>query len=413
MKAVLRYGSFALLFPLLMWLGATSPVFAGPSVVVSPASGHPNSKVNVSGSGFVAYEAVDIYFDTTDLLLVSTDATGAFGKHQLIVPANALPGTHWITGVGRKGGDSAQAPFAVTTVWAEVGFSPHGKRNNPYENVITTGNASNLDIAWTATTGNYVYSSPAVEYGLVYVGSEDGKLYAFNASTGATLWTATTTGDVLSSPAVANGVVYVGSDDGKLYAFNANTGALLSGWPVTTGNFIYSSPAVANGVVYVGSSDDNLYAFNARTGATLWTATTGSQVDSSPAVANGVVYVGSLDGKLYAFNATTGAVLWTATTVSYIDSSPAVANGVVYVGSTDNKVYAFDASYGATLWTATTGNYVESSPAVSDGVVYVGSFDDKLYSFALEGGNNAVYRGSAAPPSYASLHPDYRLKPAF
>jgi outer membrane protein assembly factor BamB len=55
---------------------------------------------------------------------------------------------------------------------------------------------------------------------------------------------------------------------------------------------------------------------------------------------------------------------------------------------------------------------VASSPAVSDGVVYVGTGDHTLYSFALDGGNNAVYRRSATPPSYASLHPDYRLKPA-
>ena len=147
MKAILRYGRFALLVPLLMWIFASSPALSGPSVTLSPASGHPKIKVNVSGSRFAAYEAVDVYFDTTDLLLVSTDGTGAFRKHQLTVPADALPGTHWITGVGRKSGDSAEAPFTVTTAWAEVGFSPHGKRNNPYENVITTGNASTLEIA--------------------------------------------------------------------------------------------------------------------------------------------------------------------------------------------------------------------------------------------------------------------------
>ena len=54
-----------------------------------------------------------------------------------------------------------------------------------------------------------------------------------------------------SSPAVANGVVYVGSNDGNVYALNASTGAML--WSYTTGGGVYSSPAVANGVVYVGS----------------------------------------------------------------------------------------------------------------------------------------------------------------
>ena len=35
----------------------------------------------------------------------------------------------------------------------------------------------------------------------------------------APLWTANTGDAILSSPAVVGGVVYVGSDDGKLYAF--------------------------------------------------------------------------------------------------------------------------------------------------------------------------------------------------
>jgi outer membrane protein assembly factor BamB len=79
-------------------------------------------------------------------------------------------------------------------------------------------------------------------------------------------------------------VVYVGSFDDKLYAFNASTGAVL--WIAMTGSIVQSSPAVANGVVYVGSYDHKLYAYNASgSGSTscapLWTATTGSDAVSS------------------------------------------------------------------------------------------------------------------------------------
>src|SRR5581483_4045803 len=161
-----------------------------------------------------------------------------------------------------------------------------------------------------------------------YVGSGDGKLYAFDAAgvtgcsgspkTCAPLWTAATGGYVWSSPAVAGGVVYVGSSDLKLYAFDAAGVTGCSGspktcaplWTAATGGYVFSSPAVAGGVVYVGSDDYKLYAFDAagasgcsgspKTCTPLWTATTG-WVDSSPAVAGGVVYVGSYDGKLYAF----------------------------------------------------------------------------------------------------------------
>jgi hypothetical protein len=74
---------------------------------------------------------------------------------------------------------------------------------------------------------------------------------------------------VQSSPAVANGVVYVGSEDTKLYAFDAAGTTNCSGTPKTcnplftaaTGGGVDSSPAVANSVVYVGSGDHKLYAF--------------------------------------------------------------------------------------------------------------------------------------------------------
>ncbi len=47
-----------------------------------------------------------------------------------------------------------------------------------------------------------LFSSPAIENGVVYIGSEDGKVYALNASTGALIWSFTTDDEVTSSPAV-------------------------------------------------------------------------------------------------------------------------------------------------------------------------------------------------------------------
>jgi outer membrane protein assembly factor BamB len=234
-------------------------------------------------------------------------------------------------------------------------------------------------LLWTYTTGGGVISSPAVANRIVYVGSDDQKVYALNTTTGAPIWTYMTGGGVGSSPAVAkHGVVYVGSADKNVYALNAVNGAFL--WNYTTEGAVGSSPAVADDVVYVGSADKNVYALNATTGAPIWTYTTLSEVRSSPAVADGVVYVGSWDDKVYALNASTGAFLWNYTTEGEVQSSPAVSNGVVYVGSYDHKVYALNSVTGALLWTYTTGGGVTSSPAVANGVVYVGTLDSKVYA---------------------------------
>jgi len=53
---------------------------------------------------------------------------------------------------------------------------------------------------------------------MVFVGSEDDHLYAIDAKTGAEQWRVATGKDVHSSPAVADGVIYIGSQDGYVYA---------------------------------------------------------------------------------------------------------------------------------------------------------------------------------------------------
>jgi len=231
-----------------------------PAITLTLLAGPPTSSVSVSGTNFGRSEAVDIYFDTADEALAATNGQGQFSGISIQVPAGAVPGTHWVTAIGRHSGLSAQTSFLVQTDWAQYRNIPKHTGTNPYENVLSPTNVANLDVDWSAPTGAAVASSPAVVNGVVYVGSGDDHLYAFNAQTGAQLWSATTAGGVSSSPAVANGVVYVGSTfDDHLYAFNAQTGAQL--WSATTGSLVSSSPAVANGVVYVGSDDDHLYAY--------------------------------------------------------------------------------------------------------------------------------------------------------
>jgi outer membrane protein assembly factor BamB len=209
---------------------------------------------------------------------------------------------------------------------------------------------------WRTATFGAISSSPTVGDGPgsttgLYVGSADHHLYAINATQGGVLWAASTGGAIRSSPTVANGVVYVGSEDGKVYAFQ--TGCSLEFdtcgrpvWTATTGGPITSSPAVADrdfgGTLYVGSTDGNLYAYTAscdvcsQAGQFLWKGATGGAITSRPAVANGVVYVGSEDGQLYAFDAdgcgaATCQPVFTARTAGS-PISPAVAGGQVYFG---------------------------------------------------------------------------------
>jgi outer membrane protein assembly factor BamB len=269
---------------------------------------------------------------------------------------------------------------------------------------------------WNYTTGVLMNSSPNVVNGVVYIGSGNSNVYALNASTGAKLWNYTSpgpsqsviergfnSGAFESSPAVANGIVYIGSDDGNLYALNASNGDKI--WNYTTsfqqtyltGNQVTSSPAVSQGIVYVGSVGGNIYAFNATTGDKIWSYYTGPSVNygggywhgvqASPAVANGVVYVGSVDGNMYALDASTGKQIWAEKFFSIL-SSAAVSGDVVYVGIANN-VTALNATTGSRIWVFLTQNQINSSPAVADGVVYISSENGNFYAL-----------GETSPPAF-------------
>ena len=407
----------------LMALAATGAPAWG-AVTLAPASGHPNLSVTISGSSFGASEAVDVYVDTADTLLLATTATGTFSG-ALTIPASAQPGKHYVTAIGRNSGTASQMAFQVTTPWTEMGFGAAHLGWNPYENTLNAKNVASLgplwDYAargsgatatigggrvfvatetglaavsagtgtqqWKAFTNSVFYASPALAGTTLFAGEGTSTtMLALNAATGAQIW-ATTTGDVFeASPVVAGGIVYAGCLDDNVYAFSAATGQIW--WKFATGDFIDSSPAVVGGVVYIGSLDGKVYALNAATGVLIWSFLTGAAVESPPVVLNGVLYVGSDDSKLYALGtkgANAGVVLWSITTGGAIYEAPAAANGVVYAGSADNKVYALDAHSGALLWSHAL-NGAPSAPAIANGVVYITSHDGSLLALDASSG---------------------------
>ena len=288
-------------------------------------------------------------------------------------------------------------------------------------------------VRWSFPTGDRIVSSPAWADGVVYVGSDDGNLYAVDAASGRQRWMHRTGGPVSGSPAVAGDRVYVMSYDGRLHALDAATGALqwkfatqgerrfeargLHGMQPRTQTFsdpfdVYlSSPVVAGGAVIFGSGDGHVYAVDAASGQLRWRFATGDVVHASPAVADGRVFVGSWDGKLYALDAATGRELWHAQTgldplmanQQGFQSSPAVAGDTVYVGCRDANLYAFDARSGQEKWRFPTGmSWVITSPAVQAGRVYFATSDSSLVHAVDAATGAPVWQQQASAYMFAS-----------
>lgn len=305
---------------------------------------------------------------------------------------------------------SAPARRAATTVnWPQFRFNDDRTGFNPNETTLNVGNVPRLQLIWAAQLGGLVdYSSPAVVNGVAYIGSLDGRLWAYSANGCGTslcaqpIWVSTSFGQIIDSPTVAGGRVYVGSqtsfssNDGKLDVFSAagcGQSACPPLWQGLAGDesILQSSPAVAKGRVYIGSHDGTLYVFDANgcggssTCSPLWTAKTGASIESTPTVDRdtNTVYVGSDDGNLYAFKArgcgkSTCNPLWKGQ-LGYpvFDSSPALAGKRVFIGS-QHGVAAFNAAGcgGKTcqpLWqAANSADFFNGSPAIYKGRIYIG-----------------------------------------
>ena len=131
---------------------------------------------------------------------------------------------------------------------------------------------------WVFVTRSQIHSSPGIgPNGEVFVGSDDGYLYAVGSG-GDELWRFKTQGRIRSSPAVTTHrssldalfpgaeqtetVVYVGSDDGFIYAVNAGGNFSLSTagtkrWSYDTGSSVDQAPSLSFGdnSLYVGSGN--------------------------------------------------------------------------------------------------------------------------------------------------------------
>ena len=144
--------------------------------------------------------------------------------------------------------------------------------------------------------------TPAVFQDNVYFGTEGGAMFAVNWKEAKVAWKAEDQGSsqpYRSAPAVQEGIVVVGSRNRRVLAFDPATGAEL--WSFATKQRIDSSPVIVGQRVFVGAADGRLYAIDLMTGKPLWEYQATGGFTGSPAVADGKLVIATDRGVVYCF----------------------------------------------------------------------------------------------------------------
>jgi len=245
---------------------------------------------------------------------------------------------------------------------------------------------------WQGNESALLAGGPVAALNKVFIGSENGKLFALDAETGDLLWQAQIRGEIINAPAVDAGIVVVNSASGILKAFNVDTGEEL--WkveqdvPALTLRGI-SAPVIASGGVLVGTGKGGLNVYLLEKGQQGWSTEIGEptgstelerviDVDSAPVVFGDKVYAISSRGNLAAIELQSGRIVWKRQYSSYRQIS--IYRNTIFLTNLRGHVYALDRVNGIERWSnlALTNRGV-TGPAVIDDYVVVGDFEGYLH----------------------------------
>jgi outer membrane protein assembly factor BamB len=239
--------------------------------------------------------------------------------------------------------------------------------------------------------------------GTIYVGCENGNLYALDPADGSQKWAYQTGGEIYtSSPAVAaDGTIYIGSKTG-FFAINPD-GSLK--WSYPTGDTEAGSPVIdPSGIIYVASWDHNLYEFNTD-GTRRFTFSTGDAMAGAPAIDQDLcwVYIGSNDGYVYALDNDISTI-WKFKTDNGMGMPAIGPDGNLYVGGLDGYLYSLNPYSGYMNWKIYLHNPIEATPAIgADGTIYVGTSapyhanNDAVFAISPAGEEKWGFKGAGAP----------------
>jgi outer membrane protein assembly factor BamB len=164
-----------------------------------------------------------------------------------------------------------------------------------YGGCMSAVNAHSGKIKWQSSsqglgfgTSGAFYSTPALAFGRIYTGNNDHRVYSFEQSNGELAWSHSTGSYVYSGPTVADTpntppTVYIGSIDGNIYALDAKTGDTR--WSHSAGGPVIGSLSAVGNIVYVATySPKQTNGFAMRDGHKVFHYPTGAY---SPVISDG------------------------------------------------------------------------------------------------------------------------------
>jgi outer membrane protein assembly factor BamB len=220
-----------------------------------------------------------------------------------------------------------------------------------------------------------IYSSPIFSGELLYVATYLGKIYAYNAISGAERWIyprdiSNNMGAIVGNMVLAENTLFICSSDGYVYALDKEYGDQK--WQYPTGSRIWTAPAYVDGKIYVANYSGKLVALSSDKGNEIWTINLPASSSSSPAIYKEKIIIGTFDHNLYALNQADGSIAWEFKGNNWFWAQVITKGNIIYACSVDDNIYAINGDTGQLVWQYDTGAPIASTPVlVNDNLIVV------------------------------------------
>ncbi len=261
-------------------------------------------------------------------------------------------------------------------------------------------------LLWDVKLGDVICATPLIESQTAFV-PVDHVLHAVALSNKSDKWTFEAVGALRASPVLFDELVYIGSEDKRVYAIDKYTGQLE--WSLKLDDVVATSPSVSGKTLVIGTEAGTVYGIHRNEGEELWQVDVGSPISTAACISGSTAMVGTYGGRLHGINIGDGEAEWTfpnpaEPALDPILSTPVTNSGLVYFGS--DGLYCLEVRNGLKAWHHGTEDSVRGTPAIVESYLVFGCYDGLVRCLDKNNGR-VVWRYSADTVFRSSISIDY------
>lgn len=239
------------------------------------------------------------------------------------------------------------------------------------------------ELSWTFSSGDSIFTQPAVDEKALYFGNQAGEFYALDKTTGELLWSYQTDAAILSSPTIVGNIVIFGSTDTNLYGLNKIDGQLI--WKTNLPGVIYGGVVAGHKLIAVGTGDHYVYGLHPLTGEIIWKAFTWGMVQSSGSYSLDRFIFTSWGGVIVFLDEMTGKLVQAYPSGSGYTTpgpcTPVIFEDRLLYTNTNSKYYGQSLIDKKDTWVVNDFQVGYASVAIDDSSGYLSTLKGQVFQF--------------------------------